>query len=462
MPVPKRARHGDATGPLPRAVAHAKDEQRACRNLRRMSASAEEHAAGPGPLNDAERALDDLLTASHVLAPHQIPDLLIQHGARLGVGRVVAYLVDLQQYELVPLVPSEGLLEDDVPAPLAVDSTLAGRAFQHVEVLTRALPGGSEQVWLPMLDGAERLGVLGVTVPQPDRLTAADGALMARLRRLAAVAAELVMTKTMYGDTLVRLRRRAVMGLAAEMQWSLLPPLTFASDEVSISAALEPAYEVAGDTVDYAVDAAVTHVAVFDGMGHGLHSAQLAVLTVAAYRNARRAQHGLADNMHAIDSAVFTVFGGEAFTTAIIAELDTTVGQLTGVSAGHPEPLLLRDGRLIKTLHTEPAPPLGLGHLTGGDTTSPFAIGREQLEPGDRVLLYTDGVIEARSPNGEFYGVERLTDLVITHLASALPAPETMRRVVHALLEHQQGRLSDDATMLLLEWRSGNEQSLQS
>jgi serine phosphatase RsbU (regulator of sigma subunit) len=428
-----------------------------------MNSSSGEQATGGGlgPLSEAEHALDELLSAAHVLAAHQIPELLMKHGNRLGVGDVVAYLVDLQQYELVPMVPPAGPPGQETLVPLAVDSTLAGRAYQHVETLTRTLRGGAEQVWLPMLDGAERLGVLGVTVRHADLLEVNDGALLVRLRRLAAVAAELVMTKTMYGDTLVRLRRRAAMGLAAEMQWSLLPPLTFASDRVTIAAALEPAYEVAGDTVDYAVDAAVAHVAVFDGMGHGLQSAQLAVLTVAAYRNARRAQRELSDTLHAIDSALFAGFGGEAFATAIIAELDTTTGDLRWISAGHPEPLLLRDGRLVKTLHTNPASPLGLGYLTADDTGGSFAIGHQRLEPGDRVLLYTDGVVEARSPDGAFFGVQQLTDLVITHLASGLPTPETMRRVVHALLEHQQGRLSDDATLLLLEWRSDNQKSLQ-
>ena len=66
-----------------------------------------------------------------------------------------------------------------------------------------------------------------------------------------------------------------------EMQWALLPPLTFASRQVTIAAALEPAYEVAGDSVDYVVDAGRASLAIFDGMGHGLRSALLAVLAVA-------------------------------------------------------------------------------------------------------------------------------------------------------------------------------------
>lgn len=193
-------------------------------------------------------------------------------------------------------------------------------------------------------------------------------------------------------------------------------------------------------------------------MGHGLQAAQLAALAVAAYRNARRADRPLTDTVRSIDAALLAGFGGEAFTTAVLAELDTDTGLLQWVNAGHPEPLLLRTGRQVKSLHTDPAPPLGLGHAQSPNRS--LLVGVEQLEPGDRLLFYTDGVTEARSPQGEFFGVDRLTDLLIRHLAGGLPTPETMRRVVRALLEHQQGQLSDDATLLLLEWPSGKEEGL--
>jgi serine phosphatase RsbU (regulator of sigma subunit) len=91
-----------------------------------------------------------------------------------------------------------------------------------------------------------------------------------------------------------------------------------------------------------------------------------------------------------------------------------------------------------------------LGHLVVDDATD---TGEEQLEPGDMVLLYTDGVVEARSPGGEFFGVERLSELVQIQLAGGLDAPETMRRVVRELLMHNDNSLSDDATLLMLEWR---------
>ena len=75
----------------------------------------------------------------------------------------------------------------------------------------------------------------------------------------------------------------------------------------------------------------------------------------------------------------------------------------------------------------------------------------EQLEPRDRILLYTDGVVEGRAAGSQF-GLERLADFVIRHSASGIPAPETLRRLNHAILDHQHGRLSDDATAVLIEW----------
>jgi hypothetical protein len=405
-------------------------------------------------MGEAERAVDALLEDAHLAAPHQIAALVTRHAAALGADDALVYLVDLQQRVLVPFLDSGGPGVGRQVEPLGVDATLPGRAFQHVEVLTQDAADGRIRVWLPLLDGIERLGVLGLTVDAAVAAEIASGLVGVRLRRFATLVAELIMTKTMYGDTIVRLRRQAGMGLAAEMQWSLLPPLTFACHQVTVAAALEPAYEVAGDTVDYAVDAGWARVAVLDGMGHGLRSAQLATVAVAAYRSARRAGRSLTDTAAFIHDALIEAFGGTAFATAVLAELDTDTGMLSWVNAGHPAPLLLREGRLVRSLQIRPMLPFGL--VVTGRPASTVNVGREQLQPDDRILLYTDGVTEARSPAGAFFGDQALVDLLERNLAAGLPAQETMRRVVRALLDHQQGQLTDDATLLMLEWRSRN------
>ena len=100
-------------------------------------------------------------------------------------------------------------------------------------------------------------------------------------------------------------------------------------------------------------------------------------------------------------------------------------------------------------LHVDPGLPFGLGLP---DTDHTYPVGSDQLEPGDRILFHTDGVAEARSPAGDLFGVDRLVDLLVRNIADNLTPAESMRRVGRALLEHQEAQLTDDATMLLVEW----------
>lgn len=164
------------------------------------------------------------------------------------------------------------------------------------------------------------------------------------------------------------------MGLAGGMQWSLLPPLTFACQEVTVA-------------------------------------------------------------------------------TAVLAKLDTDTGMLSWINAGHPAPLLLRDGKLVRSLHSRPILPLGL--VVDGPPAGAVTIGRQQLQtgrPGPFLHRRSD-----RSPLADRRLFRRAgTDRPAqTEPRRWTPAEETMRRLVHASLDHQQGQLADDAA-LLLEWRNDN------
>jgi serine phosphatase RsbU (regulator of sigma subunit) len=79
------------------------------------------------------------------------------------------------------------------------------------------------------------------------------------------------------------------------------------------------------------------------------------------------------------------------------------------------------------------------------------------LEPGDRLVLYTDGITEARSPDGEFFGEQRLADFISAAVAAGEPAPEMVRRLMRHVLIHQADQLQDDASIVILEWRTGEE-----
>lgn len=376
--------------------------------------------------------LGHLLDASHDLAPDDLVAALTRAAKALDAEDVAVYLVDYEQNLLVPLPDGTDR------TPLEIDTTLAGRVFAAVAVRDADIESG-RRLWLPLLDGAERLGVLGLTLPSIDE------ALRVRCTWLATLVAELLMTKGQYTDSYFLTRRRQPMSLAAEMQWQLLPPLTFVTPRVVIAGLLEPAYEVAGDAFDYALNGDTAHLAVIDPVGHDLTASVLAAVTVGSYRHSRRAGLGLAETYAVADQAIATEFGGERFVTGQFAQLDCVTGRLQWLNAGHPLPLLVRRAKVVDTLACHPVPPLGLG-------LGEPEIATAALEPGDRVLFYTDGVTEGRDLAGEPFGEARLADLLVRETLAGQPAAETMRRLAHAILAHQGRTPRDDATMVFLEW----------
>jgi serine phosphatase RsbU (regulator of sigma subunit) len=339
---------------------------------------------------------------------------------------------------LVPVPNRDGPLRQEV----VIDSTLAGWCYRTMDIQQTMGEDDCPRVWAPVLDGVERLGVLELHFPTDAEPSIAD---VADVSAFAGLVAEVIISKQAYGDLFELVRRRQAMSVTAELAWQLLPPLTFGTDQLVISGVLAPVYEMGGDSFDYSVDAQTAGVAVFDAMGHGLEAGLMASVAMAAYRNSRRGGQDLAGTAMAIDQAIATQFGPDRFVTAVLAELDVWSGRFRWSVFGHPPPLLLRGGRKVKTLMSEVTPPLGIG----GNVT----VAEEMLEPADQVLFFTDGVIEARSVTGEFFGVERLVDMVSRASASATPPPETMRRLLHAILEHQEGTLQDDATIVVLDWR---------
>ena len=392
-----------------------------------------------GPL----AALVTLLEGMVLAPPERLPVAAAAAGRALGV-QVVLYLVDYEQRILAPVTTADGPARE----PCAVDTTLPGRAFRQVEVLPSEA-GSAPRLWVPLLDGVERLGVVEVVIEDVADLY--DPVLRQQCQWVSSLLGHLVVAVNNYGDALDAARRQRSRTPAAELIWCLLPSLTAGTDRCVVSGLVEPSYQVGGDAFDYALSETTAHLAIFDAVGHSLTSGLVAAVTMAAYRTTRRSGGSLFAQATAIDDALAEAFGDTSrFITGVLAELDLASGRLCYLGAGHPYPLLMRDGRVVKSLTGGRRPLFGL-------PTATMSVAEEFLEPGDWLTLYTDGITEARDEAGDFFGEDRLADFLRREAASNQPPPETVRRLVHAVMRHQRGVLQDDATVLLARWDPSGE-----
>jgi serine phosphatase RsbU (regulator of sigma subunit) len=128
--------------------------------------------------------------------------------------------------------------------------------------------------------------------------------------------------------------------------------------------------------------------------------------------------------------------------------LNIATGHLQWVNAGHPAPLLIRDHRVVRQLAGPTTLPVGFG----GEEPR---ISGQMLQRGDRVLCFTDGLIEEHEAGEEQFGEEQLIHWVnrIEHTAKGVRA--VVRSLSHALKQQRGGRTTDDATLFLIEWRGG-------
>jgi phosphoserine phosphatase RsbU/P len=390
------------------------------------------------------RPIGRLLRAQQSAEPDRLGETLADAVAGIGGRDVVLYLIDYEQSVLIPHPTTTAAALGSPAASVPVDGSMAGRVYQSAGPLAAQREDGW-QVWVPVRERANKLGVVAMMLPEW------NDDIEFFCIEFGLAAAYLLMASAHYSDLPHLQRRREEMSLAAEMQWALLPPLSFASGTTAVAGLLEPAYDVGGDCFDYAVNDGVLDFAVFDCMGHGLGSAILASLVVGAYRHGRRAGQDLPDLAVYIDEAVRAFPGPLTFATALLARLDIAAGELTWLTCGHQQPIIVRRGNALPPTTVVHGVPLGLG----GIGPVPGNVVDFRFEPGDGMLLFTDGVLEARDPDRQPFGEDRLRDLLTReHLAGTSPQ-ETVRRLVGTILTHSGGgRLNDDASLLYVRWNA--------
>ena len=385
----------------------------------------------------------EVLRQVHLGAPEALAGILAEEVQRIGVDSLTVYVVDYEQQTLIP-VPSP-----DAPArtPLSIRGTMAGRAFASTNIVEVEVgSAGGRRLWVPLLDGTERIGVLLLTVASGEPIR---DALRAACERYAHFIALLLVSKSLYTDYFERLRRTRPMTVASELIWELVPPLVLASGDFVLSPCSSPATTSAAmpsttpSTRACCTSPCSTRWATATRPPAWPRSPSPRIGT------AECAATGQPSHTRRSTTPWPNTISPSRFVTALIAELELATGQLRWVSAGHPAPLLLRDGRLVKTLDVTPSPPLALQLAAG-----PPAEGSESLEPGDMFLLYTDGLTEARRPGGELFTVERLGEFIEREAAGGRAAPETLRQLREAIIERGAARCSTTRPPC---WSSGAE-----
>jgi sigma-B regulation protein RsbU (phosphoserine phosphatase) len=236
---------------------------------------------------------------------------------------------------------------------------------------------------------------------------------------------------------LVRITR-----IAEVTQRTILRPIPPRLGRVALAVRYLSASEdalVGGDFYDVAVTRHGLRVLVGDVKGKGLEAVALAAQVLASFR-AAATDPSLAELAVELDHGIRPRLGEEDFVTAVLAQFGRH-GELQLVNCGHPPPLRLRAEAAELLASAAPTTPLGLNPTP--------TLQRFTLAPTDRVLLYTDGLVEARAPNGREFELDGQVEAVLG--ASSLDA--ALDRLVGRLLEHAGGRLDDDLALVLAQPR---------
>ncbi|MBB5940057.1 PP2C family protein-serine/threonine phosphatase [Streptomyces zagrosensis] len=227
--------------------------------------------------------------------------------------------------------------------------------------------------------------------------------------------------------------------IAQVSQQAIVCPLPSEIGDLTLAVRTHSATEnalIGGDLHDAILTTTGPRLIVGDAKGHGLDAVRLSAAVLAAFRQTAAAEPDLTQLARILDTRIASELGAEDFVTLVLA--DFAPGEVRLVNCGHPPPL--RTGRHLEVLESPaPSPPLGL-------TPEPI-LQRIMLAPGQRLLLYTDGLAEARDAKGEMFPLDH-------QVLAALNGPTldaSLSQLLDLLHAHAGTARADDLTLILAE-----------
>ena len=328
----------------------------------------------------------------------------------------------------------QSVLTPDLPDDTFYEQTLGGG--EHLDVLLRLEP--RSLMCVPLLARGRTMGAITLISSRPDRRYGEEDL---------ALAEDLAYRCALAADNARLYRDRSE--IASVLQRSLLPPHLPQIPGVEVGAEYLPvgeANEVGGDFYDLINTVEDGWIcAIGDVRGKGVEAASVTALARYTIRAVTLKDDRPSEILTALNEAMLRQLSEDRFCTAACIRLEPADGS-PGVGidvsrAGHPAPLLVRPDSPVE----EVGPP---GRVLGVFDDAELGDGSLRLMPGEALVLYTDGVTEARSPDGDFFGDERLRCLLRS--CSGLDAAGIAARIKNVVLDFQEGCPRDDLAVLVL------------
>lgn len=350
---------------------------------------------------------------------------------------------------------------DCVTTCCAIDDTLFNETLLHNLVRSEHVvlcnePASCYDVWPDMphlvknllathllVEAEDAVVALGLINKAGKNFTAGDAKLLAAL---ASQVSMVIKVYLIHQKSILEERLRRELEIAAEIQQSLMPLVLPEMSGLAVAVASVPASEVGGDFYDLIpLDDRRLTIIIGDVAGKGIPAAMLTSVT----RTMLRVEAMRGEPPHLIIQQANNVLQqdlsrADSFATAFVATVDTANNTISYASAGHA-PAILRRAQTGKVEQLKATSlPIGiLGHSPGGTCTV-------DLNPGDTLVLYTDGITEAQSPQGDFFGLHRLLYLVES---KASEDPDMLRDAIQTEIAHfcQTTSSQDDLTLLVVK-----------